>query len=151
MQAVNSGLLDCFMNTSFIHRSKVTKRREAQKCFTASRSLLALTGNNILARTQRLRRADTTFVSALQWIRDPDATHLSCLAPGPRLPTQIFRSHKKWLLFMRNGGLEPIDNCLCPRQWWICVFQGEKKIHRRPGLQREAGSGRRACRSGREV
>lgn len=38
------------------------------------------------------------------------------------MTAQLRKLHEK-LLFMRNSGLELIDNCLCPRQWRICVFQ----------------------------
>lgn len=50
-----------------------------------------------------------------------------------RLPRKILLVIRKWQRgsencmrspsFMWNSGLELIDNCLCPRQWRMCVFQ----------------------------
>lgn len=51
------------------------------------------------------------------------------------MTAQLRKLHEK-LLFMRNSGLELIDNCLCPWQWWMCVFQENSP---KPGLEREGG------------
>lgn len=67
--------------------------------------------------------------------------------------TLLWNRWEKWNLewrhessLMQNIGLQPIDSCLCPWRWRICVFQESSA---KPCLQKDEVQ--LACASGRQV